>query len=196
MGLILSYGYLAIFVGVILGGEILLLAAGFLAAQGYFSVYWVIFFATLGVVLIDTIWYLVGRFGGKNIPGRLRKFLIGTKEKSSDANKLLKKHAGKTIFLVRFVYGLRAMVLILAGAIKMNFWKFLILNIAGSIFWSTIMTLLGFFFGESFNILKQYVRNGILLATFVFVIMVTMLLVVMFTKKKVQKVVVGENKNK
>lgn len=191
-GFMLSYGYLAVFVGVILGGEILLLVAGFLAAQDYFSVYWVVFFATLGIVLMDIVWYIVGRFGRKSIPKWLKRFLIGTKERSSDINRLLKKHAGKTIFLVRFIYGLRAMILVLAGVIRMNFWKFLGLNVLGSIVWSIIMTLLGYFFGESFNILKKYVSSSLLLVTFVFVAIVIMFVIVVFVKKKAQGVVMKD----
>ena len=182
-GLLVSYGYLAIFAGVILGGEVLLLAAGFLAAQGYFNVYWVIVFATLGVVLIDIVWYLIGRTGRKGLINRLKKYLIRSKEKTVGLDKLLKKHAGKTILMVRFVYGVRAMVLIMAGALKMKFGKFLLLNIIGSIVWATVITFLGYFFGESWNVLQKYVHNTLLLATLVITLGIIILLIVMFAKK-------------
>ncbi|MDD3888097.1 MAG: DedA family protein [Patescibacteria group bacterium] len=190
--LLIQYGYIGIFAGVIVGGEILLLASGFLAAQGYFNVFWVIFLATVAVILVDIIWYILGRFGEKALVTRLQKILIGKKEKTMGLDQLLKKHASKTILLVRFVYGVRAMVLILAGALRMHFGKFVLLNIIGSLVWATTMTLLGYFFGESWQVLRQYVQNSVLFVTLVFVIGIIVISIVMLLKKQLFKVVKEE----
>lgn len=187
--LLLQYGYLAVFAGVVLGGEILLLAAGFLAAQGYFNVFLVILLATLAVVLVDIVWYIIGRTGRIAFAKRIEKHLIRKKEKTSGLDNLLKKHASKTILLVRFVYGIRAIVLIFAGALKMDFWKFLGLNLIGSLVWAVVMTLLGYFFGASFEILKAYIKNGLLFATLVLMVGILVLFIVMFLKKRLFKVV-------
>lgn len=190
--LLIQYGYIGIFAGVIVGGEILLLAAGFLAAQGYFNVFSVIFLATIAVILVDILWYILGRFGEKALVTRLQKVLIGKKEKTVGLDQLLKKHASKTILLVRFVYGVRAMVLILAGALRMHFGKFVLLNVIGSLVWATTMTLLGYFFGESWQVLRQYVQNSVLFVTLIFVIGIIVISIVMFLKKQLFKVVEKE----
>ncbi|MFA6296853.1 MAG: DedA family protein [Patescibacteria group bacterium] len=192
--ILIQYGYIGIFAGVIVGGEILLLAAGFLAAQGYFNVVWVIFFATIAVLLVDIVWYVIGRFGEKALVNRLQKVLIGKKEKAVGLDQLLKKHASKTILLVRFVYGVRAMVLILAGALRINFGKFLLLNAVGSFVWATVMTFLGYFFGESWQVLRQYVQNSILFVTLIVVVGVIVIFIVMYLKKQLFKVVEEETK--
>jgi len=190
--LLIQYGYIGIFAGVIVGGEILLLAAGFLAAQNYFNVFWVIFLATIAVILVDILWYILGRFGEKALIKRLQKILIGKKEKTIGLDQLLKKHASKTILLVRFVYGVRAMVLILAGALRMHFGKFLLLNAIGSLVWATTMTLLGYFFGASWQVLRQYVQNGVLFVTLIFLIGIIVISIVMILKKQLFKVVEKE----
>ncbi len=190
--LLIQYGYIGVFAGVVVGGEILLLAAGFLAAQGYFNVFLVILLATVAVLLVDIVWYFLGRFGEKALVARLQKVLIGKKEKAIGLDQLLKENASKTILLVRFVYGVRAMVLILAGALKMNFGKFLLLNAIGSFVWATVMTLLGYFFGESWQVLRQYVQNGVLFMTLIFVIGLIIVFIVMFLKKQLFKVVEKE----
>lgn len=193
--LLLQYGYFAVFAGVILGGEILLLAAGFLAAQGYFNVVWVIFLATLAVILVDVIWYIIGRTGRIAFAKKIEKLLIHKKEKTSGLDNLLKKHASKTILLVRFVYGIRAIVLIFAGALKMKFGKFLILNSIGSLVWATVMTLLGYFFGASFDVLKYYIKNGLVFITLALLVGIFVLFIVMYLKKEMFRVVRDEEKS-
>lgn len=192
--ILIQYGYFGIFAGVIVGGEILLLAAGFLAAQNYFNVVWVIFFATIAVLLVDIVWYIIGRFGEKALINRLKKVLIGKKEKAIGLDQLLRKHASKTMLLIRFVYGVRAMVLILAGALKINFGKFLLLNAIGSFVWATTMTFLGYFFGESWQVLRQYVQNSILFVTLVFILAIIVISIVLYLKRQLFKVVEEETK--
>lgn len=183
LAFLIHWGYLGIFVGIILGGEILLLAAGFFASLGFFKTSLVILLATLGTLLGDSLWYVLGR------TGRNFKFLtklgkkIG-KEKIKQAEIQFKKHSIKTILFIRLIYGLRAMVLIVAGATKMKFFKFFSLNLIGTLIWANIMTFLGYFFGQSILFLRRYIENAILFITLTVILIFLILTLIFFLKKE------------
>ena len=42
----------------------------------------------------------------------------------------------------------------------MRWSKFLLFNVLGAISWAVVMTLLGFFFGKSWNLLEQYIKGA------------------------------------
>lgn len=184
---LVQWGYLGIFAGVILGGEILLLAAGFFASIGIFKLYYVIPLAVFGTILGDTIWYIMGR------TGRKIKYLNGTLEKKVGVEKIkkfedkLKRHTVKTILLIRLVYGFRAIVLIMAGITKINFFKYLLLNIIGTFIWASIFTFLGYFFGQSIIFVQSLVQNIIIFITIVVALFIVIMAIIILIKRSVAK---------
>ena len=66
------------------------------------------------------------------------------------------RHGGKSLVLGRFLPIIRTFAPILAGAIGMDFKKFMVYNIAGALLWIPSLSLLGFFLGEIF-----WVENNI-----------------------------------
>lgn len=67
-----QFGYLAIFIGVMLDnagfpipGEIVTLLTGSMVAEGRFAYLPAVLVATLGAVLSDSIWYFAGRSGSQ-----------------------------------------------------------------------------------------------------------------------------------
>lgn len=169
------WGYLGIFGGIILGGEILLLTAGFLVTLGYFKIFWVIIIATLSVVIHDCFWYILGRLGRKiTFLKRLGKKLFGGK-KLKQVEMQLKTHTNKTVLFIRWIYGLRAIILLVIGGVKMKFINFVFINLIGSLIWATISAFIGYFFGQSILFLKIYIKNiylfGITITILVFLIL-------------------------
>jgi membrane-associated protein len=181
--LLLQYGYLSIFFGVAIGGEILILAVGFLSSLGYFNILLAILVATLGVIIADTFFYLLGRIGRKQVFHRVAKFFRISKERIEKSEKFFKKHDIKAMLLVRFVYGLRAMTLIIAGVSKMKYHRFFFYNFIGTFTWALILGILGYFFGESYEIISEYVENIILSISIGAIIGVIILLIITLIKK-------------
>jgi membrane-associated protein len=66
------------------------------------------------------------------------------------------KHGGKTIILGRFLPIVRTFAPILAGVIKIDFQKFMLYNIIGAVAWINSIGLAGYFLGQKFPDIKNY----------------------------------------
>lgn len=182
-----TYGYLGVFFGIIIGGEILLLAAGMFISLGYLNVKLVIIYALLGIIFHDIIFYILGRYGRKiNFLKTIGKKFI-SKEKIQKFENSFQKHSFKTILFIRFIYGFRAFVLMTAGFSKMNFSKFILIDALGSFLWTIISLLLGYFFAQSFSFLKNIIKELYILAPLVIGIFIIIIFLVHLLKKKLSK---------
>ena len=99
----------------------------------------------------------------------------------------LNKHAVKTILLIRFVYGFRAIVLIMAGITKINFFKYIFLNIVGTFVWASIFTLLGYFFGQSILFIQGLVQNIIIFITITIALFIVVIAIIILIKRNIEK---------
>lgn len=140
------------FIGVIFPGGTLIYIAGFLAAQGYFAVWKVIIFATIGAIIGDYLGYSLGRWGRP----WLEKRRIIKPKLLHKGEKFFTKYGNKSIFWGRFIGPTRAVVPFIAGTARMKQKSFILWSIAGSIVWSSFNAGLGYFSG---NIIAIIVRK-------------------------------------
>jgi len=137
--------------------------AGLLAARGVLELGDVIWTASLGAVMGDTVGYFVGHRFGEGFFLKYGHYLLFKKEYLDEAKGFFDKHGGKTVFLGRFMAWLRAFAPVVAGISKMPYQRFLFFNVAGGIAWAIIFSLLGYFAGNSWSIIRVYLgRMGIL----------------------------------
>jgi membrane-associated protein len=128
-------------------GDSLLFATGFLASQGIFSLPLLI----LTYFLAGTAGYVFSYFFGQRI---IRRFFTDDKSKIFNpkyityTHKFFEKYGAKTIIIGRFVPVVRSFGPALAGVANLTFKRFLSYTIIGGIFWSSIMTLIGFYLGR------------------------------------------------
>jgi membrane protein DedA with SNARE-associated domain len=181
VGLFRSYGYWIVFFGVMLEnaglpvpGETILLAAGFFASDGDFSMLMVMLIATTGAVLGDNCGYWIGRRVGRGVLLRYGRFVMLTETRFVAMEKYFASHGDKTVLVARFITGFRVFTALFAGASHMRWRTFFIFNVLGAISWAVVMTLLGFFFGKSWDLLEQYIKGaGFVLAGAVVVLVVS-----------------------
>ncbi len=134
--------------GIPVPGETALIAFGILAAQGHYSIVWVIVLAAAGAIIGDNLGYwLLGRLGGRAL-FRKWKWL----ERYSDrvlprAERLMEAHGGKTVFFGRFITVLRYTAAWIAGLGHMNWWRFLFWNALGGICWAVGVGLVAYYAG-------------------------------------------------
>jgi membrane protein DedA with SNARE-associated domain len=167
--LFIQYGYWTIFFGVMLEnaglpvpGETILLAAGFFAAKGHFTLPLVMLVAATGAVVGDNIGFAVGHHYGRGFLVRYGKFVFLTPRRLVHINNFFEKHGEKTILVARFITGLRVFAAIFAGASDMRWRVFLVYNIAGAILWAVVISLLGYLFGNSWPMLEKWIgRSGL-----------------------------------
>ena len=167
LNLFKAYGYWIVFFGVMLEnaglpvpGETILLAAGFFASQHHFSVPAVMSIATIGAVLGDNCGYWVGHKVGRGLLVRYGRYVMLTEERFRGMERYFESHGDKTVLVARFITGFRVFTALFAGATGMLWSKFLFFNVLGAISWAVVMTLLGFFFGKSWNLLEHYIKGA------------------------------------
>ncbi len=172
LDLFTSYGYWIVFFGVMLEnaglpvpGETILLAAGFCASLGHFSVPMVMLIATTGAVLGDNCGYWLGHRVGRSVVLKYGRYVMLTEVRFRGMELFFERHGDKTVLMARFITGFRVFTALFAGASGMRWRTFFIFNVLGAIAWAVVMTLLGYFFGKSWHLLEQYIKGaGFILA--------------------------------
>ncbi|OGI58081.1 hypothetical protein A3C60_00255 [Candidatus Nomurabacteria bacterium RIFCSPHIGHO2_02_FULL_37_45] len=175
--IITTYGYLGIFIIVFLEsgiffalpGDSLLFTAGLFASTFGLNIYFlipIIFFSTF-------LGGIIGYEIGVNLE-KLRNFTffrkILKKEHIEKANKFFNEHGKFAITFSRFIPIVRTFVPIVAGVAHMKYSLFMKYSIIGSLLWSTTVTLLGYFLGQVFPHLKNYLSWILILIVFISII--------------------------
>ncbi|HEV2412987.1 MAG TPA: VTT domain-containing protein [Candidatus Saccharimonadales bacterium] len=140
------------FVGLILPGDTLLFAAGFLLSQHYLHINIYLFYVLmmLAAILGSNLGYYLGRKFGPKVFAREDSVFLH-KENITRAKKFYKRHGGKTIFLSRFIPTVRTFAPLIAGIGGMTYRRFMFFNVLGGVFWVALITTLGYFLGARFK---------------------------------------------
>lgn len=144
-----SYGYLAIFVGTLLEGETILIAAGFAAHSGLLAWPTVILVAIAGATLGDQLAFLLGRWKGEALIARFPA--LAQRKPQIDA--LLDRYDFLFILINRFLYGLRIAGPFILGSGKVPPLRFAVLNVVGAAMWAVLVSGAGVAFGFTISAL-------------------------------------------
>ena len=148
-----------VFIGVVVPGEILVLAASFFSAQSGFNIVYVFLAAALGNIIGNNLSYFFGKSGGRALLERYgHNFFISSKTIKA-AEHYFDKHGAKTVFFGRFVPVVKAFSNALAGAAKMTYGKFFVYSTAAVIIWVGIFVALGFLFGEQWALIISIINR-------------------------------------
>lgn len=163
-------------VGLLVPGETLVLAAGALAAQGYFDVTQLIVAVVAGAIVGDSIGYGIGRWyrsrhrvagqphgaaaqphhanrhthqatAQERGPGWLARLIGG--DRVARVESLLARRGGLAIFVGRFIGFVRSLLPFVAGAAGMGYRRFLAYDLPAAIAWGVSSVLAGVLLGES-----------------------------------------------
>lgn len=182
------YGIYAIFILVMLEGDITLLLAGVLAHSMFFGDYsfgQVLIAGTLGGVISDNMAYALGR-GFCHTANNFRFYRAASPRIES----LTSKFGVTSIFLSKFIWGLRWAACIFYGVGRMPYMRFLPLSFASCFLWSFCVSGIGYFFSSTVtNLIGDFHQIGI----FLFVIVLCGVLAFYFIErywlsKKVEEV--------
>jgi membrane protein DedA with SNARE-associated domain len=163
------YGYAVVFVGVLLEnagvpvpGETVLLAGAALAQLGRLSLGVVILTATCAAILGDNIGFLIGRRGGRTLAERHGAKVGLTAARLAQFDRFFERYGAATVFIARFITGLRVFCAVLAGGSGLGWRKFLFYNAAGAIVWSSTIAFVGYSLAYSWDTLEEWIgRSGL-----------------------------------
>jgi membrane protein DedA with SNARE-associated domain len=150
--------------GLLIPGMAIVIIGGFLAKLGILELGDVIFVSALGAILGDLIGYLLGKKYGYSFITKYGKYFFFKKEHFEKTKKLMNHHTGKALIIGRFNSLTRAFAPFVAGSTNVSFLKFLIYNLIGGISWAVIFVMVGFIFGESYELASQYIGKFIFIA--------------------------------
>jgi membrane protein DedA with SNARE-associated domain len=153
--LVRQYGLVAVPViitleslGAPLPGESLLIVASVMAEHGNISFPLLLLFAWIGGVLGDNIGYLIGRRLGRVVLLRYGDKFGFTAQRLDRVEAVFARYGPLTVGFARFFNILRQLNDVVAGTLKMDWWRFLLFNALGCALWVLTWGLAGFYLGE------------------------------------------------
>ena len=162
------YGYWAVGTALLLEnagipvpGETILLFASFLAfSEGRLHLPVIIVVATIAATLGDNLGYFIGNHGGRPLLERYSKFFRIRPETIARAQELFRRRGALTVFVARFIFGMRVIAGPLAGVLRMPWKRFVLFNFLGAACWVTVISCTGYFFGSQWERLLRIVKNA------------------------------------
>ena len=157
--LLLQYGVYAVLILVMVEGDITLLIAGVLAHSGFFGDYsfaQVLIWGTIGGCASDNVAYFAGRAFCEGV--RELRFYRAAKPR---LERLTNKFGPLSIFLSKYIYGLRWASCVFYGVGRMPYLRFLLLSFASCFLWVFVLSGAGHFFsGAVMGLIGDFQRLG------------------------------------
>jgi len=139
-----------------LPSEIIMPFAGFLVAQGKFTLFGVTLAGALGCVAGSVLAYAVGIWGGRAFIEKYGKYILISHHDLNIADNFFNKYGSAAIFFSRLLPVVRTYISLPAGIAKMNFTKFVVYSFLGSLPWCLALAYLGKILGEHWHALGAY----------------------------------------
>jgi membrane-associated protein len=157
------YGYWTLFLALMLEnagapipGETVLLLASFLAfSEKQLHLPYIIVIGIVAATLGDNLGYSIGRRGGRPLLDRYAHLLRVRAEPIARGEHLFQRYGSFTVFIARFIFGMRVIAGPLSGVLRMPWGRFVLFNFLGAATWVTVIALLGYTFGEHWVVLAK-----------------------------------------
>lgn len=138
--------------------EVVLPLAGFTVSMGSLSFWPTFIWATAGSVVGAWILYGLGAAIGAERLRRIADWMWLVDP--DDVDKSLDwfdRYGGVSVFIGRFIPGVRSLISIPAGIDRMNAVTFTLWTTLGSAGWNALLIVLGMWLGESYDVVEEYV---------------------------------------
>ncbi|SRR5579883_1217429 len=178
--IVTSLGYLGIFLLIFVfpvPQELILPLAGFMSAQGKFSLPYVVIAGVMGSTIGSLPWYYAGRYVGEArlqawVKHRARWIKLSADD-LHHAAKWFNRYGRRVILLSQFIPGMRTLIALPAGVNRMNLGLFLLYLILSAVLWQGALACTGYFLGAHYGLINQYLgpssRLLVLVSLLVFV---------------------------
>ena len=168
------YGSITVFViltfeslGLPLPGESLLIVSAILAGRGEISFAGLFVAGCAGSILGDNTGYLVGWMLGRRLLTRYGGKVGLSAERIERIEAVFVRYGAATVAFAPFVNVLRQLNGIVAGTLKMSWWKFLLFNALGSALWVGVWCVVGHYLGKHGTDIADPMRDSGTLAAIV-----------------------------
>lgn len=180
--LLQEYGLWAVFLGTMIEGDLTLLFAGVLARTGAFTFEEAFTVGMAGGFVGDSLSYMIGaRFRGK---ARTWHFFIRARPR---VEKLMQRFGVLSVFIVKYVYGLRTTSAMFYGLAHFGFLKFALLTLVSCAVWVGVLTGLGFTFATGIEKLVGDLKRIQIILLVVVIIVATVYIISRFERRVIEE---------
>lgn len=187
--LISEYGYLGMFLGmvleaviIIIPSELILATGGILASNGIFSLIGAFLTGLIGSVFCAIAIYMMGYYGGRPFIEKYGKYFFMKAKDIEKADEWFSKYGLLAAFIGRNFPIVRTFISLPLGMTKVNFFKFILYTTLGSIPWTFAFVHVGYTLGNNWVILSDYTSK-----LKVPIIILSIILIISYIYKKLKK---------
>ena len=166
IGLIGNYGYLGMFIGMVLEAviiaipsELILATGGILASKGIFNFWGAFFIGLIGSVFCAVVIYYMGYFGGQPFIKKYGKYFFMKEEDIEKSDSWFNKYGMFSALIGRNFPIIRTLISLPIGITRQSFIKFLIYTTIGSIPWTLAFVYFGYSLGNNWIIINGYINK-------------------------------------
>jgi membrane protein DedA with SNARE-associated domain len=177
--LVRQYGVVAVAIiitlesfGAPLPGESLLIFGSVMAEHGNMSFPLLLLFAWIGGVIGDNIGYFIGKRLGRVMLLRYGEKIGFTPKRLNQVEAVFARYGTFTVAFARFFNVLRQLNGVIAGTLRMDWWRFLLFNALGCAVWVLTWGLTGFYLGEHVSNITKFARSFGLLGAIIVAVLV------------------------
>ncbi|KAA9353264.1 DedA family protein [Larkinella humicola] len=148
-----------VFFGFFLPGDYLLFLSGVFAGTKILAVpLWLLLLCIFGAAVVGSlVGYLTGRYFGERLQNRPDSLFFKKKYIETTREYFL-KYGSRTLIVARFLPIVRTFAPILSGLIRMDMRYFMLYNVIGGAIWVVSLVGGGYYFGEKFPWIVDYVH--------------------------------------
>jgi len=166
LDLVNQYGYLGMFLGMVLEAviivipsEAILATGGILASQKIFTFWGAFLTGLIGSVFCAIVIYFMGYFGGKPFIKKYGKYFFMKEEDVEKSDSWFNKYGLIGALIGRNFPIIRTLISLPIGIMRLSFPKFIIYTTIGSIPWTLVFVYVGYTLGNGWTIADKYIGN-------------------------------------
>lgn len=166
LNLISNYGYLGMFLGmvleaviIIIPSEAILATGGIIASKKIFTFWGAFLTGLLGSVFCAIAIYIMGYFGGKTFIKKYGKYFFMKEEDLEKSDSWFNKYGLIAALIGRNFPIVRTLISLPIGIMRLSFIKFLIYTTIGSIPWTLAFVYFGYSLGNNWIKINSYISK-------------------------------------
>lgn len=166
LDLVNQYGYLGMFLGMVLEAviivipsEAILATGGILASKKIFTFWGAFLTGLIGSVFCAIVIYFMGYFGGKPFIKKYGKYFFMKEEDVEKSDSWFNKYGLIGALIGRNFPIIRTLISLPIGIMRLSFPKFIIYTTIGSIPWTLVFVYVGYTLGNGWTIADKYIGN-------------------------------------
>ena len=135
--------------------ELILPLAGFAASRGDLDLVAAVVWTTLGSLVGAVVLYALGaKVGEERLRAAARRIPLVRESDLDRVDAWFDRHGGKAVFFGRMVPGVRSLISVPAGVGRMPLPRFLLLTLAGSLVWNSLLIAAGYLLGARWEVVE------------------------------------------